>query len=435
MDTKDEISVFIEDIAGIPIVPRILELVCKTTGLRFSAVARVTDSSWTALAVADNLGFGMKPGDAMQLDDTLCSQVQLYEKPIIIDDVDTDDDYCNHRIPKEFGFRSHVSVPIIRSDGSFFGTLCAIDPEPRLVSDEKAVALFTFLAGLIAEQLDTIDILKTKSRDLDDQLSIARNLESLVQSHTAELKRNVRELARSNKELRDFGYVASHDLQEPLRKIQTFMAYIASSDAGNFSEKGQLYFNKVNHAVDRMRQLIDDLLSYSVVQNVPSNLEQVHLGSIVKEVEELLSEEILSRNARLDVGELCGIEGYPFQLRQLFQNLIGNSLKYASPERAPIIEIKATTVTGHETHPDLEQDKVYCKISVRDNGIGFDQKYAKKIFEVFQRLHGKLEYSGTGIGLAIVRKIVENHNGYIGVRGQEGKGAEFSVFLPLKTSF
>lgn len=428
---KNDLEQEIETVAQIAVIPKVLELINKTTGMRFAAVARVTAQSWTALAVFDQLGFGLKPGDEVELTNTLCSEVRMYEKPIIIDDIASDETYNCHPIPRDFGFQSHISVPIYVGDSGFWGTLCSVDPEPNTLDNEKIRSLFSFLANLIGEQLETHMLLKANKKDLRNQLQISSDLEDVIQAHTADLKRKVRELARSNQELKDFSYVASHDLQEPLRKIQTYASMIAQGGGTVFSDRDKTYFNKIQDAVDRMRNLIQDLFAYSIVQTQATSFETVNLAEVVTEVIDNLSEEIAAKNAIVEVGSLCTIAVQRFQIIQLIQNLLGNSLKYCSPERAPHIKISSKTVKGVQ-HQHMDSDTTYCRLAISDNGIGFDAAYSAKIFEVFQRLHGKTEYSGTGIGLAIVRKIVENHNGFVSVKSEVGVGSEFLVYLPLK---
>ncbi|NUY80464.1 GAF domain-containing protein [Flavobacterium sp. MAH-1] len=428
---KDQIAKEVEEVAKLPIVQKILELIATTTGMRFVAMAKVTPSKWVALSVLDKLGYGVQPGDELELFDTLCSEVREFEKPVVIDYVDRDEHYKDHAIPKTFGFQSHISVPIIRGDENFYGTLCAVDPEPNDLKNEKTLSLFAFFADLISDHLEIVDLLKSSNKDLKNQVKISNTLEGIIHSRTSDLKKNVRELARSNQELKEFSSIASHDLQEPLRKIQTYISFIEQNESTGLTEKAQAYFARIQHAAERMRSLINDLLAYSVAQNVPSHFETVNLGSIISDVTETLSEEIGSKNATLRIGDLCDVTVFPYQIRQLFQNLIGNSLKYSSQDRPPVIEIYSAKILGKDIDPDFDPDRMYCRITIKDNGIGFDQQYASKIFKVFERLHGKTDYSGTGIGLAIVRKIVENHEGFISGKGELGVGAEFNVFLPL----
>ncbi len=239
------------------------------------------------------------------------------------------------------------------------------------------------------------------------------------------------ELEKMNVELQSFAYVSSHDLQEPLRKIQTFASRIIAKEAGNLSETGKDYFARMQEAAARMQTLIQDLLAYSRTSTREHSLEETDLGEIVTDVKNDLKEMLTEKNAVIEMGSMCRVNIIPFQFRQLLHNLIGNAVKFSKPGVAPHINIHSEIVKGSDTGiAELSLNKSYCHINVSDNGIGFDPQYKERIFVVFQRLHGKEQYDGTGIGLAIVKKIVENHNGFISASGELNKGARFDIFIP-----
>ncbi len=244
------------------------------------------------------------------------------------------------------------------------------------------------------------------------------------------------ELERLNKELQSFTYISSHDLQEPLRKIQTFATRILEKEENNLSENGKDNFKRMQDAAKRMQTLITDLLTYSRTNTSERKFETISLNKIIDEVKEDLKDDIEEKHAIIDVGKLCDINIISFQFRQLMLNLIGNSLKFSNREIPPHIKISSKIVEGEKVNTQkLTPQKKYCHISIIDNGIGFDQQYSKKIFEVFQRLHGKTEYNGTGIGLSIVKKIVENHNGIITATGELNKGASFDIYIPALDNY
>lgn len=234
-----------------------------------------------------------------------------------------------------------------------------------------------------------------------------------------------------NAELKSFAYVSSHDLQEPLRKIQTFASRILERDIHNLSESGKNYFGRIQSAAKRMQALIDDLLAFTRVNSTERKFEYIHLGHIVNEVKAEFEETIQEKQAIIEFHEMCEANIIPFQFRQMMHNLIGNALKFTIPERLPHIIIKSEIAKGSRwPHEKLAPQKLYCHISISDNGIGFEPRFNKQIFEVFQRLHTKEQYEGTGIGLAIVKKIVENHSGAIRASGHLNKGATFDIYLP-----
>ena len=243
-------------------------------------------------------------------------------------------------------------------------------------------------------------------------------------------KRNL-QLKRSNEELESFNRVASHDLQEPLRKIQMFLSRFFETDQDQLSKKGKEYLAKVNKAAERMQSLIVNLLAYSRIDNTNDNFEDVDLNHILNKVLEDLALSVRETGARIRKDQLPVIRGVPFQMEQLFLNLLSNALKYSKPQTQPKIEIRVEEVhRSHISEDFIKSSRNYYRITVKDNGIGFDPENAAKIFEVFQRLHQKTEFTGTGIGLAICKKIAENHLGHIHATAELGKGSTFIMYFP-----
>lgn len=245
-------------------------------------------------------------------------------------------------------------------------------------------------------------------------------------------KQNI-ELTRSNQDLEQFAYVASHDLQEPLRKLRAFGERLRLKEEQNLSDEGKEIILKLDGFAGKMQRLIDDLLQFSRVINTKVEGQQVDLNVVLQEAKATLLEAITKKGAVISSTWLPMVKGYESQLVQLFQNLLSNSIKYAKSDVPPVITIVATVVDSAVV-PGLrkgDEGKLFNKIQFTDNGIGFNSQYAERIFIVFQRLHGKSEYEGTGIGLAISKSVVLNHGGYITAEGWEGKGAIFTVYLPV----
>jgi hypothetical protein len=252
-----------------------------------------------------------------------------------------------------------------------------------------------------------------------------------------ELERKTMELERSNANLEEFAHAASHDLKEPIRKVQTFTSRLKETLADKMTATERGYFERMEVAAKRMGNLVDDLLEYSHVSQGSSDIQTIDLEACVQTVVEDLEVPIEEKGARITIGELPQVQGSKRQLQQLFQNLLSNALKYTRPNVIPQIDITATQVQGAATGlllPAEEKEQWFHCIQVADNGIGFEQKDADRIFKMFQRLHGKAEYSGTGVGLSIVRKVVENLRGYIKAEGVPEQGATFSVYLPVTNS-
>ena len=256
-------------------------------------------------------------------------------------------------------------------------------------------------------------------------------LEQKVIERTEELNEKNIELQQTNKELESFNYISSHDLQEPLRKIQIFAERIITTEKEKLSDTAKDYFNRMTTAATRMQALIQDLLAFSRISITEKNFRTVNLATIINDVKDDLNEELAIRNVIIETSDLLDVKIIPFQFKQLMHNLIGNALKFSFPNTHIHIKIKSNICKGASlNNPKLKQDDTYCHISVSDNGIGFEPEYSEKIFEVFQRLHDKDSYPGTGIGLAIVKKIIENHNGHIAATSNLGKGATFNIYIP-----
>jgi light-regulated signal transduction histidine kinase (bacteriophytochrome) len=215
-----------------------------------------------------------------------------------------------------------------------------------------------------------------------------------------------------------------------LRKIQTFCSRILEKEYSNLSESGKNSFNRMQVAAKRMQMLIQDLLIYSKANTAQRKFERVGLNEIVEEVKEDLHEELQQKNATITLSKVCDVKVIRFQFRQLLTNLINNSLKFSSAEKLPHIEINCEITGGKQLQHYKLSDRDYYHISVSDNGIGFEQQYSGKIFDLFHRLHANTEYQGTGVGLAIVKKIVENHDGVIVAEGKENVGAIFNIYIP-----
>ena len=264
-------------------------------------------------------------------------------------------------------------------------------------------------------------------QQLADQIGIALDQAQLLEDES----RQRQELARSNSELQEFAYIASHDLQEPLRKIQAFGDRLQAQYSEKLGDRGQDYLARMHNAAARMQALISDLLSLSQVTTKAQPFVSVDLGQVTQEVLLDLELAIEQTGGCVEVGELPTIEADPLQIRQLIQNLISNALKFHSAEVTPVIKVSSQML---EVEQGVTEKLVVilCQITIEDNGIGFDEKYLDRIFNVFQRLHNRSEYEGTGMGLAICRKVAERHGGSITALSKPGQGATFIVTLPIK---
>ena len=264
-------------------------------------------------------------------------------------------------------------------------------------------------------------------------------LEILVSQRTSELsdvnkllEQNLKTLEKINEELHAFAFAASHDLQEPLRKIQTFTKMILENDFSTLSENGKNQFESILYSTKRMRKLIQDLIAYSEINAIENGFEKTDLETLVHEVVKDLEDTIANKKAVVEINIKSVVNIIPFQIRQLIHNLMGNALKFTKPGHPPHITIRSTMVENCILYTDLGEptSQSCCHITFKDEGIGFDMKYSSRIFTVFQKLHSKDEFSGSGIGLAIVKKVIQNHHGTISAKSTSGKGTTFDIYIP-----
>ncbi len=315
---------------------------------------------------------------------------------------------CRITFPKnqtlvQFNVEGYVGYPLFDSDGRAIG-LVAVMHEKEILNPEYVSALLKL---------------------------VAKRAEFEMERHTTEIKLQTKntELERSNTELASFNYIANHDLQEPLRKIQTFTQLIL--DTEKFSGKTHEYFKSIIESSSRMRNLLTSLLNFSRIDAIELIFEPCNLNTIVEESKSDLHLSIVEKQAIIEHENLPTINGVYIQISQLITNLLDNAIKYSRPEIKPHIKITSSIIDGKIIeHPSANNQKEYHAIKIADNGIGFEKKYENKIFELFQRLHHKNEYSGTGIGLGIVKKIVTNHNGFIIAEGKPYIGSTFTIYIP-----
>jgi PAS domain S-box-containing protein len=295
---------------------------------------------------------------------------------------------------------------------------------------------FVVLTRIIDEEGNLVGFVKitqdqTAKKDYLEQLN--SKIED-IRNVNLKLEHLNNELTTSNTHLEEFAYAASHDLQAPLRKIHNFVDVLQKELEEQLNKKQIDFFNRINHTTNRMAGLIEDLLTFSYFSKGTAELFEIDLNQNVNHVLEDLELDILEKGAQITVERLPIVQGNGRQFQQCFQNLISNAIKFTKPKVVPVIQICSCEVIGREAKASLpieEANKKYHLIELKDNGIGFEQEYAGDIFKVFTRLHSNSDYSGTGIGLSIVQKVVENHNGYIWAEGKPGEGASFKILLPI----
>ncbi|GAB3046160.1 GAF domain-containing sensor histidine kinase [Spirosoma pulveris] len=370
-------------------------------------------------------------------------------EPLLVSDTRNDERFAtNPLVTGEPHVVFYAGIPLIDTDGFPLGSLCVIDNKPRQLTSAQLTALKT----LTNQVVNLLSLRKTnKALQLSEQRyqMLTAELEELVETRThalqianEELHKTNALLTHANDNLKQFASVASHDLQEPLRKIESFGNLLQSQYADQLGE-GQTYLQRMQLAASRMSVLIQDLLSYSRIAAIHDRRQLIPLSSVVQTVLTDLELMIDETGAMIQVDSLPEVLGDSIQLGQLFQNLFTNALKFSctavggrsksAVQKVPIIQVRLQTLLAKDLPATVKPAllaPLYYRIDVIDNGIGFEQKYADRIFQVFQRLHGKNDFSGTGIGLAICEKVVINHGGAITATSRPGHGATFSIYLP-----
>jgi signal transduction histidine kinase len=374
-------------------VPTLLEVLCETTGMRFAAVARVSDSTWTACTVKDDIGFGLTPGAQLDLESTLCIESKRSNAPIVIEQASTDARYCNHHTPQLYKIESYVSVPIVLSNGRYFGNLCAIDPLPAKVADPKILSMFTRFAALIAMQLDS-------------EMARQEDQSALRGAHAAN-------------ELREqFIAILGHDLRNPLQAVYS-AGVLLEKKITDPALKGVAA--RIRVSVNRMSSLINDVLDFArgrLGEGMGVRVAEVEdigagLNAVVREFQDgqpdrqILANISVTRKVRCDLG----------RVQQVASNLIGNALKHGAPKGPVKVSAQAE-----------ESDLV---INVWNTGKPIPPENIDKICEPFWRDSPTGNREGLGLGLYICSEIVRAHGGTLSVTSSQERGTSFTARLPL----
>jgi light-regulated signal transduction histidine kinase (bacteriophytochrome) len=340
---------------------------------------------------------------------------------------------CNRRYLELYGMSADVVKPgalladVIKHNASL-GNLS--NEDARRVLAERSTSIKQGTRATFKQRQRDGRVIAVMNEPTQDGGSITTYMDvTASERHAEQMREYTLKLERSNRELQDFAYVASHDLQEPLRKIEAFGDRLATRYGAGLPEDGRMFLERMQNAAGRMRRLINDLLDYSRVTTKARPFARVELGEVLAGVLSDLQIRIEESGAVIKVEALPAIDADAMQMRQLLQNVLANALKFRKPDVKPEISLTCSVDKGTAL---LGARPPHVRIEVTDNGIGFDNKYKEQIFTIFQRLHGRLEYEGTGVGLATVRKIVERHGGSIDADGRPGMGATFIIDLPLQ---
>jgi light-regulated signal transduction histidine kinase (bacteriophytochrome) len=292
------------------------------------------------------------------------------------------------------------------------------------------VELYQKTHRLLAQEQKLVAINKSLQVEIQER----KASEERVKDLNRQLLENISRLESANKDLDRFAFMASHDLQEPLRKIRIFSDLLYVKYKSMLDEEGKLNISRIQNAAERMQALIKDILTFSKISVEKGMFEKTNLNNVVDDVLVELDGTVQEKKARVIVDKLPDLQVNPGLIRPLFYNLISNALKYSKKNVPPVVNIRSEMPSNGQDAAPRSPEHRYCRIYIQDNGIGFDQKYSEEIFGMFKRLHLNTEYEGTGIGLALCKKIVEEHNGYISAKSKVNEGSTFIISLPVKQS-
>jgi signal transduction histidine kinase len=394
-DTPEEIQRDISAVQRMDALPYLLDTLCDLTGMRFAAVARVTDGTWTACAIQDSISFGLPVGGQLPVESTLCLESKHLNEPIAINDARVDPKYCDHHTPRIYKIRSYVSVPIVLADGTYFGNLCSIDPEPAEVNNPKVLRIFARFAEMIAVALRNQQVRERDLATLSDE--------------------------RATSELREqFIAILGHDLRNPLQAVLATSEMVKRKPDDPVLIK--MMMQRIQTSVKRMSSLIDDVLDFArgklgggIGVNVGDVVDVNNgLESVVKELQDaqpdrqILADIIVTRTIRCDLG----------RVQQVASNLIANALTHGAPDKP----VKVTARTDDE----------YLVFEVWNDGEPIPAESVTKIFEPFWRNSTSRSRQGLGLGLHICSQIVRAHNGKLSVTSSHAEGTRFTARLPLQ---
>lgn len=393
---EDDLRAALAAVAGIDVVPRILATVCQLTGMGFAAVARVTDEKWVACAVLDKIGFGLTPGGELDLRSTLCHEIRGHHRPIVIDHVATDPEFCAHHTPRKYGFQSYISVPIHLEDGSMFGTLCAIDPKPASLKTSGMTEVFTLFASLIANHLDMhLRVQKSEARVTESGERLQLTEKELLE-------------ARQSSQLRElFIAVLGHDLRNPLAAIASAVGVLNLLPGGEDQRELQAI---IHNSVARMNSLIDNVLDFAKGRLGGglslSRTDDDRLDTTLRQVVAELQSAWPHRAIELHLDLTLPVSRDDTRIAQLLSNLLGNALAYGDPVN-PVV-VRASTQA---------QD---WSIEVTNRGPTIPPEKLATIFEPFVRGQSRENRTGLGLGLHIAFQIARAHGGALVAESLDG---------------
>lgn len=385
----------VENITQIGAIPSILNVICRTTGMKFSAIARVTEEKWITCISQDEINFGLKTGDELVLETTICNEIRQHNKPVIIENVDKSNEFCNHHTPAKYGFQSYISFPIFRKDGRFFGTLCAIDPEPAKLDNKETKELFELYTQLISFHLDAIEELKEVNSSLKEERQIAELRETFIA-------------------------ILGHDLRNPVGTTRMCADILLQIELPELAKRQARTIKATSY---RMQGLIDNLLDFAkghLGDGITLELSQDNkalkkaLLQVINEIRTVDPDHEIQFDIKLKGHINCDHN----RVSQLYSNLLGNAIKHGSPNKPIITEVKS------------ENGKFILMVS--NSGDRIPEEKMVSLFKPFFTTNSTNNKSGLGLGLYISSEIAKAHGGNMNVKSIDGQ-TKFTFSMPIKT--
>jgi len=391
-DIQVDFSADVEAVMSIPIVPNLLEVICRTTGMGFSAIARVTDEKWIVCSVRDEIQFGLGPGDELKLETTICHEIRQSGKGVIIDHVDNDPAFRGHHTPEMYGFQSYISIPIIRRDGTFFGTLCAIDPKPAKLNNPETIGMFKLFADLIAFHLHSIEQLAYAKLKLEEE------------QRTAELREQ-------------FIAILGHDLRNPAGAILNSAQLLLRMP---LDERTTRVANIIKDSSYRIRGLIENIMDFasgrlgggiSLNRSINEPMVEI-LNHAISEIQIIYPDRVIE--ADFEFSEPVNCDGK--RIAQLFSNILSNAFTHGKPNTP--VKVKAVSENGEFV------------LSVTNEGTKIPDSAMKRLFQPYSRGDVKHGQQGLGLGLYIASQIAAEHNGKLSVVSSDEE-TRFTLIMPV----
>ena len=414
IEVNDKLYMDFEAVRKIPVIPQMLEIICQTTGMGFAAVARVTEDRWLACRVLDSIKFGLKEGEELKVETTICNEIRGHKCEVVIDHVEEDEQYRGHHTAVMYGFQSYISYPILLKNGDFFGTLCAIDPHPAKLKNPKVMGTFKLFAELLSFHLQSLD---------------------LVDRSQSALQETNRKLDYAHGENIQYKHITNHNLKEQLRKISVFSDILLNqTKAEDLSQIKKIAF-KINSFAQELTSMLERVAEFSELNDEAPAFESVDLNRVLSHVSSRLDGELAPRK-ELVITNLPTIEAVPGQMEQLFYQLISYFAAFAREDRAPVIRIYENDLGINSLKSTLPTKKTqYSEILMEIDYPEIGKYVMENIFDIFVHSNNELVTEKYSTGLALCQKIVHYHGGQITAKSTSNDSALISITISRNKDF